>query len=213
MQILEKFRRFWRSPTPVAPQTQAQDVSPVKQRLLDLGADRHDFLQILQENPFAPELRALAAEVLLERYIDDLTLEELDLIVVHTANTPTGEAAGKRILRRATHKDQLARVLLSIPSLRVEAAQRTLAQDPEPHDLLRCLAIPEVQDEALERWLRSMPPRDTLLHVLRFGQRNYPAYGKIESAVKKHIETHGLRIDLTPAMYAAVAPAHSGALH
>lgn len=185
---------------PVAPVTEF----PHGQQLLALGATKDDLLQILDENRGEEVLCQFVADTLLTQYADELTLEELDEIVVYTTGD-VQEDAGRIVLKRATNKEQIASVLLNVPLLQVEAAQRTLAQNPNSFDLHRCLAIPEVQEEALERLLRSNPSRQILLHLVRYGERKYPNFKElIEPAVRKHIADRKKRIDLTPAMYEVI---------
>lgn len=191
------------APALAAPESTSSIPPPEWRELLLLGVTREDLLQILSENPFEPALREHSAKTLLELYAEELTMEELDLIVIHTVGMTVGEEAAKLVMERAVHKDQLGNVLLNVPSMRVEVARRTLAQNPETHDLMRCLDIEEVADEALQRLLSGNPERRTLLHILRYKRQFAPA-------VMAYLKERKLRVDLTPQMHGMLKLMRSG---
>ena len=172
-----------------------RDITSEWRQFIALAVDKGDLMQVLEEYPFEPRLRELAGETLLYRYQGTLTIEELNHIIVHTAGMQVCVKAGSLVMERANDKDDLAQVLLSVPSLRVQAARRTLAMAPETRDLMRCLNIPEVADEAFKRLIASVPPRETLLHMIRFDRDD-----RRVAAVKDYLAKSGRRVDITPPM-------------
>jgi hypothetical protein len=197
------FDRFSRTAPPPAPPpipaaTPAEnDFAAAWQRFLGFGVDRDDLLQVLEESPFEPRLREYAARTLIDRYRDDLTIAELNTIIVYTSYASVSVEAGNLVMERATSKDDLGQVMLSVKSLRVRAAHIVLASNPGTHELVRCLDIPEVADEALERLLSPKTPRSTLLHLIRFQRRFAPA-------IREYLEANGRRADFTPHMAGAL---------
>ncbi len=177
--------------------TATSDFADAWQKFLGFGVDRDDLLQILEESPFEPRLREYAGRTLLDRHQADLTIRELNLIIVHTCATSVAVVAGRLVMERATHKDDLGQVMLSVRSLRVKAARSILASDPETHELVRCLEIPDVADEALSRLLSPQTPRSTLLHLIRFHRRFAPA-------IEQYLQASGQRADFTPKIAAAL---------
>lgn len=195
--FFSRFRRSEPQVTPLPTFEPTKDFAAVWQRFLNIGVNRDDLFQILEESPFEPRLREYAGRTLLERHHADLTVRELNTIIVKTHETSVCVDAGRLVLTRATHKDDLGQVLLSVDSLKVQAARIILESDPETHDLVRCLQIPEVADEALQRLLSPNTPRSTLLYLIRFQRRFAPA-------VRQYLQETGQRADFTPKMVAAL---------
>ncbi len=186
----------------------ADDPDRLWRAFLAQGPDIDDLFQCLKTFRFHPLIRTNAARALVDTYGPRLTIDQLNTIISYVADEPIGVEVGHMVLERATTKDELAQVLLSIPGLQVVAARRTLALNPEQVDLLRCLRIPEVAEEAIRLLLQSDPSRDTLLFLLRFGH-NRGYITAVMTAVHEYVRSKKVRVTHTPAMQAildALAP-------
>lgn len=169
---------------------------------------KDDLLQCLKEFTYAQHIRQMAGQMLIRDYLSELTIRNLDDIIIYSSDEDSQIRAAERILDVARSKDQLGQVVISasLPmSLRERAARCTLDDNPESHDLCRILSIPLYAEEALERLLvHPEVEASTLRHLAIYSRDQYrKADGSVlpvAARIKKHLDRIGRRIDFPLAL-------------
>ncbi len=117
------------------------------QAILAEGISKRMLLLIIDQYSYDRAVCSLAGATLLDRHFESLSIHELEMIF-RTSNSVVQTRAADSILRLATHKNDLGQLVVQENVHQLTAARRTLEQQPELHDLCRCMEIEGVAEEA-----------------------------------------------------------------
>jgi hypothetical protein len=178
----------------------AESFADTWQAVLATGISKRMLLLILNQYPYDRQICSFAGATLLNRYLSELSIHELEMIF-RAGNETVQTRAADCILLKATSKDELGQLVVSQNVHQYTVARRILDSKPNLTDVYRSMDVPGVAETAFalyqEYVLAGRVSREQVNHFctfnVQFGKRLYAWIASEDVADRIPLHVHSNR--------------------